>query len=162
MNEAAFIRDYFAAESHAALWFMLVGVAAILLAAWLLCRRSAWRGMAGPLVAVALIQLGVGGTVFLRSDAQIAQLQQLHRDDVAQFRAVETPRMKMVLANFETYKAIELGLLALGMAIVVLLRKREFWLAFGCGLVLQAGFMLALDFFAQARALSYFKAMLGS
>ncbi len=162
MNDAAFIRDYFLAEKHEALLFMLVGAATIALALWLMRRRSAWRGMAGPLVAVALIQLVVGSTVYLRSDAQSARLQQLHRDDLTQFKALERPRMKTVIANFELYKAIELGLLALGMALVVLLRNHEFWLAFGFGLVLQAGFMLALDFFAEARAHDYFKAVLGA
>jgi hypothetical protein len=43
----------------------------------------------------------------------------------------------------------------------VLLRNREFGFAFGLGLVLQSGFMLALDHFAEARAHDYFKAVLG-
>jgi uncharacterized membrane protein YczE len=162
VTDAAFIRDYFLAEKHGALLFMLAGVAAIALAAWLLHRRSAWRGMAVPLVAVGLIQLGVGTAVYVRSDAQSAQLQQWHRDDVVKFKAAEVPRMRTVLASFERYKSIELGLLAFGMALVVLLRNRPFWLAFGFGLVMQAGFMLALDFFAQARAQAYFNAVLGA
>lgn len=162
VNDAAFIASYFSAEKLAALLFMLVGAAAIAGALWLLHRRSAWRGMAAPLVAVALIQLVVGGTVALRSDAQSARLQRLQRTDLAQFRAEELPRMKTVLTRFERYKAIELGLLAAGMALVVLLRNRQFWLAFGFGLVLQSGLMLTLDFFAQLRAHSYFKAILGA
>lgn len=160
MSDSAFIRDYFLAEKHEAMLFMLVGVAAIVFAVRLLRRRSTWRGMAGPLLAAALIQLGVGGTVAWRSDAQSTRLQQLQRDDLAQFKAAEAPRMKAVIADLERYKSIQLGLLALGMAIAVLLRNRQFWLAFGFGLVLQSGFMLALDHFAEARAHNYFKAVL--
>jgi hypothetical protein len=48
------------------------------------------------------------------------------------------------------------------MAIVVLLRQREFWFAFGLGLVLQSGLMFVLDRLAEARAHEYFKAVLGS
>lgn len=70
--------------------------------------------------------------------------------------------MKTVIANFELYRGIEIGLLALGMAIVVLLRQREFWFAFGLGLVLQAGFMLLLDHFAERRAHAYVTAMLAA
>ena len=162
MGDAAFIRDYFVAEKHTALLWMLVGAAAIVLAAWLLRRRSAWRGMAGPLVAVALIQLAVGATVYLRSDAQSAQRQQSHREDAARFKAVEATRIRTVIADLERYKAIEISVLALGMAVVVLLRNRPFWLAFGFGLVLQAGLMLALDFIAAARAQTYFKAVIGT
>lgn len=162
MTVPAFIPQYFLAEKYEALLFIAAGAAAIGLAIVLQRRRSSLRGMVIPLVAIALIQLVVGATVVWRSDAQIAQLQQLHRQDRAEFRAAEAPRMKTVIANFERYKTIEMGLLALGMAIVVLLRKREFWFAFGLGLVLQAGFMLVLDHFAQTRAHDYFKAVLGT
>lgn len=162
MKDAPFIRDYFIAEKHESLLFMLVGAAAIALAIVLLRRRSSLRGMAGPLIAVALLQAVVGATVCFRSDAQMTQLQQQYRDDPARFRSAETPRMKTVIVNFALYKRIEIGLLALGMAIVVVLRRREFWFAFGLGLVLQSAFMLLLDFFAEKRALEYFRAMLGS
>ena len=70
--------------------------------------------------------------------------------------------MSTVIANFELYRRVEIGLLALGMAIVVLLRNREFGFAFGMGLVLQSGFMLALDHFAEVRAHAYFRAVLGA
>lgn len=162
MNEVDFIAGYFRAEKAQALVFIAVGVAAIALAIGLLRRRSAWRGMAVPLVAVALIEIGVGATVAWRSDAQSAALQQLYRQDQAAFQRVETPRLKAVIASFELYKAVELGLLALGMAMVVLLRNREYGLAFGFGLVLQAGALLALDFFAEARADGYLRAVLGA
>jgi hypothetical protein len=162
MTDTAFIADYFSGEKIEALLFMLVGVAAIALAAWLVRQHSTLRGMAIPLVAVALIQLAVGGTVSSRSDAQCAQLQQLARQDPAEFKRVESPRMKTVIANFALYRQIEIGLLALGMAIVVLLRNREYWFAVGLGLVLQAGLMLALDFFAEARAGRYFRAVVGA
>lgn len=161
MTDTGFIGAYFAAEKQGALLFMLVGLAAIGLAAWLVRRRSALRGMAVPLVAVALIQLAVGGAVFLRSDAQSAQLQQLARQDRAEFKRVEVPRMKTVIADFALYKQIGIGLLALGMALVVLLRNREVGFAIGLGLVLQAIALLALDFFALERAQRYFQAVVG-
>ena len=161
MNRLPFIDSYFRAEKLESLLFIVVGALAIALALLLLRRRSPLRGMAIPLIAVALIQGVVGTTVFLRSDAQVAQLQQQAREAPAAFRSGETARMNTVIANFDLYRRIEFGLLALGMAIVVLLRNREFWFAFGLGLVLQSGFMLALDHFAEARAHTYFKAVQG-
>jgi len=162
MNRLPFIDSYFGAEKLESLLFIIVGALAIALALLLLRRRSRLRGMALPLIAVALIQLTVGATVYLRSDAQTAQLQQQAREAPTQFKREEAARMRAVIANFELFRRIEIGLLALGMTIVVLLRNREFWFAFGLGLVLQSGFMLALDHFAEARAHSYFKAVLGS
>jgi hypothetical protein len=159
MKRAPFIDDYFAAEKLESALFIVVAAAAIALAIVLLRRRSRLRGMAVPLIAVAMIQAAVGGTVFLRSDAQVAQLQQQARDAPAAFKSEEAARMKAVIANFELYRRIEIGLLALGMAIVVLLRQREFGFAFGLGLVLQSGLMLLLDFFAEKRALDYVSAV---
>ena len=162
MNRLPFIDRYFGAEKLEALLFIVVGALAIALALVLLRRRSRLRGMAIPLVAVALIQGVVGATVYLRSDAQIARLQRQAQEAPAQFKNEEAARMRSVIANLDLYRRIEIGLLALGMAIVVLLRNREFGFAFGLGLVLQSGFMLALDHFAQARAHEYVKAVLGS
>jgi hypothetical protein len=162
VNRLPFIDRYFGAEKFESLMFIVVGALTIALALVLLRRRSRLRGMAIPLVAVALIQAVVGTTVYLRSDTQIARLQQQAREAPQAFKNEEAARMRSVIANFELYRRIEIGLLALGMAIVVLLRNREFWFAFGLGLVLQSGFMLALDHFAQARAHEYFKAVLGS
>jgi len=160
VNTPPFIADYFAAEKLEALLFMAVGLAAIAAAVWLLRKRSALRGMAGPLVAVALIQLVVGATVYFRTDAQVEQLTQQHSRQPAVFKAEESARMRTVIDNFALYERIEIGLLALGMALVVLLRARPFWFAFGLGLVLQAAFMLALDHFAAARAHDYLRVLL--
>jgi hypothetical protein len=162
MERLPFIDSYFGAEKLAALLFIVVGAVAIAWALVLLRRSSRLRGMAWPLIAVALIQLGVGSTVYLRSDAQVARLQQQAREAPAEFKRSEAARMRVVIADFELYRRIQIGLLALGMAIVVLLRNREFWFAFGLGLVLQAFAMLALDHLAEARAHTYFKAVLGS
>lgn len=158
MSDPRFIAAYFDAERFGALLFLLAGALAIVLAL-LLRRRSGLRGMAVPLIAVALIQLGVGFTVWQRSPAQAAALQQQWREAPAAFQRVESLRMRTVISDLQRYRSLELGLLALGMALVVLLRNRAFWFAFGLGLVLQAGLMLALDQLAQARAQTYFEAL---
>ena len=124
MTPERFIPDYFGAEKNEALLFIGVGIVAIVLSLLLVRRRSALRGMAGPLVAIALIQLVVGGTVYLRSDEQMAMLLQQQQSQPESFKAAETQRMKAVIANFVLYRNIEIGLLALGMAIVVALRRR--------------------------------------
>ena len=159
MSDAGFLSDYFDAERFGALLFLLAGAVAIALALVLLRRRSSLRGMAVPLVVVALVQLGVGFTVWQRSPAQAASSLQQLRETPAAFLRVERARMRTVISDLQRYRSLQLGLLALGMALVVLLRQREFWFAFGLGLVLQAVLLLALDHFAQARALDYFDAL---
>lgn len=159
MSDPRFITAYFDAERFGALLFVLAGALAIALALLLLRRRSGLRGMAVPLIAVALIQLGVGFTVWQRSPAQAAASMQQWREAPAAFQRVESLRMRTVIADLQRYRSLQLGLLALGMALVVLLRHRAFWFAFGLGLVLQAGLTLALDHVAHARAQAYFEAL---
>ena len=156
MSDPRFISDYFDAERFGALLFLLAGALAIAWAVLLLRRRSSLRGMAVPLIAVALVQLGVGFTVWQRSPAQAASSAQQFREAPKAFLRVERARMGTVIADLQRYRSLQLGLLALGMALVVLLRNREFWFAVGLGLVLQAALLLALDHFAQARAHGYF------
>jgi len=159
VSDPRFITAYFDAERFGALLFLLAGALAIALALLLLRRRSSLRGMAVPLIAVALIQLGVGVTVWQRSPAQAAALVQQWREAPAAFQHAEQTRMRAVIADLRRYRNLELGLLALGMATVVLLRNRALWFAFGLGLVLQAGLLLALDHFAQTRAQAYVEAL---
>lgn len=153
---------YFAAEKQEAVLFMLVGVAAIAVAVMLLARRHRYRGMAYPLVGIALIQLTVGATVYFRTDEQVAALQAQYRQDPAAFKADETRRMETVVRNFDAYKVIEIALLVAGLAMALGLRRRELWHAVGVGLALQSALMLMLDLFAEKRADEYLKFVLGT
>lgn len=162
MNHTDFIHHYFAAEKSGAALFVAVGAVACVVACGLLWRRHAWRGMAWPLLAIGLIQLAVGATVWQRSDAQaLAAARQQSRQPVS-FRIVEVQRMQGVLERFELTRQATLGLLGLGMALVVMRRQRPFWVAFGTGLVLQASAVLLLDHFAQDRAEQYLMALRAS
>ena len=163
MPEPAFIATYFGAEKSESLLFIGLGAAFVLLAVHLLRARSRWRGMAGPLVVIAAIQLIVGGAVYLRTDTQAAALQAQQASDPAAFQRDETKRMLAVVANFELYKRIEIGLLTAGLALAAVTRRRsDFWLGFGLALALQSAIMLGLDLFAQARADVYLAAVRAS
>ena len=155
-----FLPLYFSAEKHEALLFVAIGLAAIT-ASWVLYRRSSpLVAMTGPLIAIAAIQIVVGGNVFLRTDAQMAELHRKRVVAPAAFKIDEGRRMATVMRNFEVYRAIELTLLATGIAVVAALRRRRGWRAFGIGLALQSAVMLTLDMFAEARGQLYLQAVL--
>jgi hypothetical protein len=154
---------YFAGEKAESVLFIAAGATALLAGI-----AFAWRGApvlkgaAIPLVAVALIHLVVGTTVFTRTDAQVRTLaEQLERDPAA-FKAGESARMAVVNDNFDLYKQIEiaLALAGLGMAAWGLQRARPFLAGAGCGLAFQAVFTLLLDFFAESRADAYTQALM--
>jgi hypothetical protein len=146
---------YFGAEKQESLLFVGVGALAIGVSIYLLVAAHAYRGMSYPLIAVGLIQIAVGGGVFLRTDAQVAALTaQLAREPLA-YQAAEQARMKKVSANFELYKGIEIALLAVGIVLTYLFSHRLRLYGAGIGLILQASLMLVLDLFAEQRADRY-------
>jgi hypothetical protein len=143
---------YFLAEKRESLLFMGAGVAALLASILLFRSSSPYRGMIGPLALIALIQLGVGGAVYFRTDAQIAELTALLEKDPPAYVAKELPRMEKVSSSFTTYKFAEIALLAAGIAMTFLFRGRDVPYSIGVGLIIQPSLMLVLDLFAERRA----------
>lgn len=153
--------EYFSGEKQESLLFVLVGLLAIGLAAWLWTNGHRLKFMAVPLVFVALMQGVVGVHVYARTDTQLARLQSQIQSAPAQFKQEETDRMHTVMANFRIYKTIELGLLVLGACLIAFFSRWDAATGIGAGLVLQAGFTLALDLFAEARGERYLSALAG-
>ena len=151
------MQSYFFAEKWEGLAFVLVGIAAIALTAWLW--KSPYRGMGVPLVLVALIQIGVGGSVFLRSDAQESALIAQLESAPAALKLAEIPRMEKVMANFRVYKMVEICVFVLGVALTFAFANREFVFSAGIGCIAQGAFMLVLDLFAEHRGEAYLSAL---
>jgi hypothetical protein len=151
--------DYFVGEKQESVLFILAALMAIGLAVWLWSHGHRLRWMALPLVVVALMQLVVGITIFARTDAQLAKLSTQLVSAPAEFKQAETARMQTVMANFKLYKSVELALLVLGACLIAFFSKWDAATAIGIGLVVQAGFTLALDLFAEARGEAYLRAL---
>ena len=154
------LSSYIIAEKQESLLFMAVGILAICVAVWLWMNGHRLKAMAFPLVGIALIQLVVGGTVYFRSDAQLASLARQFETTPAEFRKTESGRMQVVMKNFTTYKWIEVALLTIGVLLIVLFQRHDLAAGIGAGLVLQSAFMLCLDMFAEARGRDYLEAIL--
>jgi len=151
------IEKYFGAEKSESVLFVLVGVAAIAVAAWFVwkVRQPFYQGMAYPLVAVALIQIVVGTTVYLRSPKDLERVSSLVANQRAIIQQEEIPRMEVVMRNFVMYRWIEIGLLAAGLLLFFMMSEPTTWKGVGLGLSIQAAFMLLLDFFAESRGRDY-------
>ena len=151
------INNYFGAERLESLLFIAIGIVALGVAAYALLasRNSLLRGAAWPLALVALIQLGVGGGVFLRSHKDIARVQSMVQVEGKRLRSEEIPRMEVVVRNFVLYRWIEIGLLVAAILLHAFAPAASAWRGAGIGLFFQAGLMLALDFFAERRAMVY-------
>ena len=148
----AAIITYFKAEKRESLLFMAVGFAAITASVFLWRTGSPWQGMAWPLVAIALIQIVVGSTVYFRTDSQVLGLHTQLAADPGGYVETELPRMEAVRRSFNLYKGIEIALLIAGVAGYFFFRERQTLFAVSLGLMLQAALMLALDLVAERRA----------
>lgn len=148
----AAIITYFTAEKRESLLFLMAGAAAIAASIYLWAAGSPHRAMGWPLTAVALIQIVVGWTVYARTDGQMKDLHTLLAKDRTAYAAAEVPRMETVQRSFRVYKAIEIVLLAAGLAGAFFLKDRAALHAASVGLALQAGLMLVFDLYAESRA----------
>ncbi|HYG61400.1 MAG TPA: hypothetical protein VEL74_02360 [Thermoanaerobaculia bacterium] len=151
--------QYFSGEKRESVLFIAAGVLAIIASVVLLWKGSPLRGMAYPLIAIALIQLVVGWTVFARTDGQTRSLHTHLQGDPGGYAAAELARMDKVQRSFQIYKVIEIVLMAAGVAGLFLLRDRQTLYAVSRGLALQAGLMLAFDLAAERRADIYVNAI---
>ncbi len=158
------IEKYFLAEKQESLLFISIGIIAILLAilGWLYFKTAFWKGASIPFLAIALLQIIVGYTVYARSDEQRVDMVYSLDMNPDQLTKVELPRMEVVNKNFVIYRWIEIVLVLAGMGLYVYFREntpQEFWKGFGFALCLQALLMLGADYFAEQRAHEYTAAL---
>ena len=151
------ITKYFNAEKSESVLFVLVGIIAIILSTYFFVKvkQPFYNGMAYSLIAISLIQLTVGSSVYLRSPKDITRVSQIVTTDKLKIQTDEIPRMQTVMKNFALYKWAEIALILVGIIMFNYFPSATIWKGVGLGLFIQAGIMLTLDFFAESRGRTY-------
>lgn len=149
------MNSYFTAEKQESLIFMAIALVAIGISVWLWMNGHRLKSMAYPLVAIALMQMVVGGTIHLRTDTQLSTLSAQLQANPAALKTEEITRMQTVMKNFSIYKAVEMLLLIVGVGMIAFFQRHDMAAGIGIGLVLQAAVTLTLDIFAEARRADY-------
>jgi tRNA uridine 5-carbamoylmethylation protein Kti12 len=90
------ITKYFNAEKYESLLFILVGVVTISFATYFLIKlkRPFYNGIAYPLIAIALIQLTVGCSVYFRSPKDIERVIEIIQSNKTKIQTEEISRME--------------------------------------------------------------------
>jgi hypothetical protein len=160
MLTKADIEKYFIAEKQESLVFLIIGIAAILLALlfYNVVRTQVYRGAAFPLLILGLVQAIAGYAVYIKSDDQ--RVSQVYAYDMNpdQLKTVELTRMRKVKTNFLIYRWIEIGAFIAGATLIILFRKRTdnfFWLGLGITLTVMAAELFIADYIAGKRAFHY-------
>lgn len=162
-RDFSFIYKYFIAEKQESLLFLIVGIVAVLLAVvfWFFIKSnpSFFKGAAIPLLAIGLIQVVVGYTVYSRTDKQKADIAyNIGMEPVNYVKQTEQPRMKTVMKKFVIYRWVEIAFIITGLVLIFLFRSnpdKSFWYGFGVALAIQAIIMLGADYFAEKRGKVY-------
>jgi hypothetical protein len=165
---AAAMDAYFRGERLSALVFIApIGALSIGFGAYQLSQeRTGFSiGVALPFLLLGLVLLGAGLAIGIRTPNQVGTLAALLRENVAEFLAVEVPRMQKVNAGWPTYIRTWGILIAFG----VVLRfgvyrggtnmRAEWALGLGAALIFFGGAGLLIDGFAERRAKPYTAAL---
>ena len=162
-RDFSFIYKYFIAEKQESLLFLIVGIVAVLLAVvcWFFIKSNPnfFKGAAIPLLAIGLIQMVVGYSVYSRTDKQKADIAyNIGMEPVSYVKQTEQPRMKTVMTNFIIYRWVEIAFIITGLILIFIFRlnaDKSFWYGFGVALAIQAIIMLGADYFAEKRGKLY-------
>jgi LPXTG-motif cell wall-anchored protein len=162
-RDFSFIYKYFTGEKQESLLFLIIGIVAILLALafWFFVKSnpSFFKGAAIPLLAIGLIQMVVGYSVYSRTDKQKSDIAyNIGLEPVSFVKQTELPRMKTVMKNFVIYRWVEIAFIIGGLILIFLFRSdpdKAFWYGLGIALALQAVIMLGADYFAEKRGKVY-------
>jgi len=159
-----FITHYFNAEKFESLFFVGVGIIAIGFAIYFLSvlKEPFYKGVAIPLILVALIQITVGTSVYFRSPKDIVKVEHIIKNEPSKIKTEEIPRMEIVMKNFITYRYVEIVLVILALILFFTFPGQTFWKGLGIGLFIQASIMLSLDYFAEKRGIEYLKHLKGT
>src|SRR5450432_2937294 len=154
------IGKYFIAEKQESLVFLVIGIAAVVLALifYFMVKTHVCRGLAVPLLVLGLMQAVAGYSVYVKSDDQ--RISQVYAYDMNpdQLKTTELTRMRKVKMNFLIYRWVEIGSIIAGIALVLFFKnqpEKTFWLGFGFTLTLMAAELFIADFIAEKRAMHY-------
>ncbi len=162
IDEARMAEDmhaYFHGEKWEGPFFFGTGLAAGAVGAVLVTRDDDLaRGAAYPVFAVGLLQLIVGSALFLKTDAQVAALDQQLATDPAGFKKSETARMAGVNTRFIGVLLFEAAMIAGGATTAIVAAQDgccRTLQGVGLGLAGQGAVSLSLELFATVRGRDY-------
>ncbi len=151
------IQLYFKAERAESLVFIAIGIIAFAAGIYFLIslKKPFYSGIAWPLIIIAVIQLFVGTTVFIRSPKDIARVEIMFSTNHSALTTEEIPRMETVMKKFDVYRWVEIALAAVGVILILTQIFGSTGKGIGAGLFIQSFLMLVADYFAMKRGQQY-------
>lgn len=164
MFSKADIEQYFSAEKQGSLFFLSVGIVAVIAALILffVLKTPFYKGAAIPMIIVGVIAGGIGFTIYKRSDNDRIRNVYAYDLNPDELKQKEYPRMQKVMKSFKAIIIAEVVFLAAAIFLFFYFRtntEQQFWSGVGAGLFIMAIAALFLDVAAQRRAAVYTKGL---
>jgi len=156
MNLWFVINEYFQGEKVEALVFILsIGLLSLVFGLWLITEGGSFaKGVAIPMLALALISITVGSVVGFRTPNQIKNLEHgLLKNKVVTLKS-EIERMEKVNNAWPKYLFIWLAFGIIGL-LLRFFTNNDFAQGIAVSLVFFSGVTLLIDGFAERRAIKY-------
>lgn len=160
MFSKADIEHYFSAEKQGSLFFLVIGIVAVIAAIifFFVMKTPFYKGAAIPIIVVGLIAGAIGFTIYKRSDADRIRNVYAYDMNPSELKQKEYPRMQKVMKSFSVILILEVVFLAVGICLFFYFRNqvdKQFWSGLGMGLFIMLIVALFLDIAAQRRAAVY-------
>lgn len=164
MFSKADIEQYFSAEKQGSIFFLVVGIVAVIAALifFLLMKTAFFKGAAIPMIVVGLIAGAIGFTIYKRSDADRIRNVYAYDMNPSELKQKEYPRMQKVMKSFSVIIIAEIVLLITAIFLFFYFRNnvtKQFWSGLGIGLLCMALLALGADYFAEKRGHVYMKGL---
>ncbi len=158
------IEQYFSAEKQGSLFFLAVGMMAVIAAVILffVLKTPFFKGAAIPMIVVGVVAGSIGFVIYKRSDNDRIRNVYAYDLNPDELKQKEYPRMQKVMKSFRVILIAEVVLLLVGLFLFFYFRTnaaQQLWSGLGAGLFIMAVAALALDVAAERRAAVYTKGL---
>jgi hypothetical protein len=158
------IEQYFSAEKQGSLFFLSVGIVAVIAALILffVLKTPFYKGAAIPMIIVGLIAGGIGFAIYKRSDDDRIRNVYAYDLNPDELKQKEYPRMQKVMKSFRVIIIAEVILLVAAIFLFFYFRTnaaQQLWSGVGAGFFIMTVAALFLDIAAQRRAEIYTKGL---
>jgi len=148
---------YFSAERAWCTAGAAIALISVLVSLWFFFRikQPFQTGMGYTFLLLGILFFIICVSVAWRTQADIARVSMMIGSDIASLKTVEIPRMNSVMRTFSIIIGIEITFVLASAALLFFANLSPTWKGAMTGLLVQAGWLLVFDLFAQSRGREY-------
>lgn len=155
MEDSVF--QYFKVEKKEHVYYIVLGLLSVVFTIYFLSKgQRFYNGISYALIAVGLIELFAGTTVFFSNDIDITSVDHFIHKDVNSIIEKEIPRVQSQLKELTIYLIADKIFIVLGLILLFYCAPFSLGKGIGFGMTIQAMMLYLLDYRKEQRGKTYF------